>query len=373
MNYKPRITLTKGVLKKEPVIYISFEYQKDINNKIKSIPQCLYSFEKQIWYIPTEHFNLNAFFNYFQDVAYIDYSNLKKPITLKKINTKIKTKSKIKIPQAYLDVLDQKRYSDSTKAMYTYYFADFIRYFQNSNLDKIKLEEINQYILSLIREKDISTSQQNQRINAIKFYFEKVKGNKRIIIDIKRPRKEKRLPVVLSASEILDMINNTNNIKHKCIISVLYSGGLRRSEIINLKISDILSKQMLIRIQQSKGKKDRYVGLSNYLLKLLRQYIKEYSPQTWLFEGKSGQKYSPESVGNIVKKAGKIANIKINVTPHILRHSFATHHLEQGTDLRYIQHFLGHSSSKTTEIYTKVASKDLLRFKNPLDNLFDTS
>jgi len=337
------------------------------------MPQCLYSFGEQKWYIPDEHFDLNAFFNCLQADAYIDYSDLKRLKAPVEIKNKIEPKSKVKIPQPYLDVLDQKRYSDSTKAIYTYYFADFIRYFQNSHLDEIKVEDINQYILSLIREKDISTSQQNQRINAIKFYFEKVKGNKKIIIDIKRPRKEKRLPIVLSASEILEMINNTNNIKHKCIISILYSGGLRRSEIINLKISDILSKQMLIRIQQSKGKKDRYVGLSNYLLKLLRQYVKEYSPQTWLFEGTSAQKYSPESVGKIVKKAGKIANIKINVTPHMLRHSFATHHLEQGTDLRYIQQFLGHSSSKTTEIYTKVASKDLLRFKNPLDNLFDTS
>ena len=327
------------------------------------------------WYIGKESFNLNTVFDILKEVAFVDHSgliNTNKNGVKSTVKEKVK-KVKVKIPQAYLNHLDQRRYSENTKVVYISYFEDFVRYFAERKLESITVDEINDYILWLIREENISTSQQNQRINAIKFYYEKVLGREKMYVNIKRPRKKRMMPDVLSVQEIKKMIDVTDNLKHKCVISLLYSAGLRRSELINLKVTDILSDQMLIKVSQSKGNKDRYVGLSNYMLRLLREYYKKYRPNEWIIEGVDGGKYSAESIGKIVKNAGIKAGIKRNITPHMLRHSFATHHLESGTDLRYIQEFLGHSSSRTTEIYTHVAKTDFIKFKNPLDDIYDDS
>ena len=185
--------------------------------------------------------------------------------------------------------------------------------------------------------------------------------------DIERPRKEKKLPKVLSMQEVRDLIDATNNMKHRCILSLLYSAGLRRSELINLKPLDIDSERMIIKINNAKGKKDRYTLLATATLNDLRIYYKQYRPQGYLIEGRNKAQYSPTSISKIITNAAFTAGIKKNVTPHTLRHSFATHLLENGTDLRYIQILLGHSSTKTTEIYTHVATKNFISIKNPLD------
>ena len=221
-----------------------------------------------------------------------------------------------------------------------------------------------------MRERQISVSQQNQRINAIKFYYEKVLGRDKQYYDIHRPKKEQKLPKVLGKEEIKKILNCTENIKHKAILSLLYSAGLRRSELINLQLTDIDSSRMVILIHGGKGKKDRISLLSQKLLILLRDYYKKYKPGKNLFEGQNRAKYSPTSIGKILKRSAKKAGIQKKVTPHMLRHSFATHLLEQGTDLRFIQELLGHNSSKTTEIYTHVAVKNLVDIKNPIDDLF---
>jgi integrase/recombinase XerD len=232
----------------------------------------------------------------------------------------------------------------------------------------VKVEEINAYLLDLIRQRKISASQQNQRINAIKFYFEKVLGREKMYFDIQRPKKQKQLPDVLSKKEVKQIILNTNNLKHKCLIVLIYSCGLRRSEAINLKIADIDSSRMLIKIRGGKGHKDRYVQLADSLLKILRAYYREYKPKIYIFEGQNSEQYSSTSISNVIKNAAKKAGIKKRVFPHILRHSFATHHLEQGTDLRYIQEWMGHNNSKTTEIYTHISEKDFKKFNNPIDD-----
>ena len=158
-----------------------------------------------------------------------------------------------------------------------------------------------------------------------------------------------------------------NNIKHRCIVSLLYSAGLRRGELIDLKLSDIDSKRMVINVRQGKGNKDRITLLSPSVLEELRVYFKEWKPKVYLFEGPSGNKYSTTSVMNIIRSAAKKAGLKKSITPHALRHSFATHLLESGTNLRYIQALLGHKSSKTTEIYTQVAITNIKEIKSPLD------
>jgi len=204
-------------------------------------------------------------------------------------------------------------------------------------------------------------------VNSIKFYFEIVMDMPSRMYTIERPRLEKKLPKVLSIEEVKLLIKHTNNIKHKCIVSLLYSAGLRRSELLNLRVNDIDSKRMLIFIGSAKGNKDRYTLLSEATLTDLREYFKQWRPKEFLFEGIKGNKYSPTSVANIVNKAAIKAKIRKKVTPHMLRHSFATHLLENDTDLRYIQTLLGHSSSTTTEIYTQVAVKNIQNIKSPLD------
>ncbi len=275
------------------------------------------------------------------------------------------------IIEKYKSLLIQKRFSANTQRIYCHYFGDFINYFNGTNIDDITKEEINNYILSLIKNNKISISQQNQRINAIKFYYEKVLGREKQYYEFHRPIKEHKLPKVLSKNELKQILNSCSNIKHRCILMLIYSAGLRRSELLNLTVSDIDSERMVINIRVAKGMKDRISLLSDNLLQLLRIYYKEYKPKKYLFEGQSGGKYSPTSVANILKKAAIKAGIKKAVTPHMLRHSFATHLLEQGTDLRYIQQLFGHKSSKTTEIYTHISKRAIDKIKNPVDDFFE--
>ena len=172
---------------------------------------------------------------------------------------------------------------------------------------------------------------------------------------------------MISKEDVLNLVEQTNNIKHRCIVELLYGSGLRRNELINLKIEDIDSKRMLVRVKQAKGNKDRITLLSQNALRDLRCYYKTWKPKEYLFEGQKGGKYSGQSVVKVVKAAASKAGIRIPVTPHMLRHSFATHLLEAGVDLRQIQVLLGHQSSKTTEIYTHVATNTFKTIKNPLD------
>ncbi|MDD4962155.1 MAG: site-specific integrase [Candidatus Marinimicrobia bacterium] len=274
-----------------------------------------------------------------------------------------------KAMEAYRSVLIQKRYSRNTQKAYLNYFSDYCRSFSARDIDNISKDEINAYILELIESKYISASQQNQRINAIKFYYEKVLGRERQFYDVYRPKKEKKLPCVLSENEIVALLECVENLKHRTILSLIYSAGLRLSEAINLKIEDIDSGRNLIIIKGGKGKKDRTTILSKTLLELLREYYRKYRPIDYLFRGQNGGKYSAKSVQNIFKNALMKAGIQKRATVHTLRHSFATHLLERGTDLRYIQELLGHSSSKTTEIYTHVTQKGINRITSPLDNL----
>ena len=375
MTRKPTIFLFRSHNHGENVICFRFPYNSELISAIKSLPGTAWSKTMNCWYIDEDRFRIIDLKKAVQHLATINVEGL---YHWKKIHKKSTSKTiypsgkdnyrKRNLPHGYLETLQQKKYSLNTIKTYTSYFSDFRLYFSGRNTDDISKEEINAYILELIREKDISASQQNQRINAIKFYYEKVLGREKEFYELKRPRKETKLPTILSKEEISKLFDVTTNLKHKCILMTIYSGGLRRNELINLRIEDIDSARRLIKIIGSKGKKDRYTLLSEKLLTLLREYYISYKPGKWLFEGQNGKKYSATSVEKIFRKAVLKAGIRKYVTPHSLRHSFATHLLEQGISLRYIQELLGHSSSKTTEIYTHVASNELAQIKNPLDN-----
>lgn len=246
-----------------------------------------------------------------------------------------------KVLRQYKNLLIQNRYSQNTQDMHYSYFKDFCAYFQNENIENITTAQINSYILGLIKSKNISISQLNQRINAIKFYYKKVMGREKQYYELHRPKKEHKLPKGLSKKEVKMIFDVTGNLKHKCILMLIYSAGLRRSGLLNLAPTDIDSERMIIHINGAKGKKDRIPLLSDNLLNLLRKYYKEYRPRKYLFEGQKGGMYSPTSIVNILKKAAIKAGIKKTVTPHMLRHSFATHLLEQSTDLRIHSGIIG--------------------------------
>ena len=225
------------------------------------------------------------------------------------------------------------------------------------------------FLRHLVTERKVSSSYQNQAINAIKFYYERVLGGQRKFYFIERPITEKVLPVVLNKEELISILNATENQKHKAMLMLTYSSGLRVSELLSLKIKDVDSERMQLRVSQAKGKKDRYTILSTRALDMLRVYFRSYHPKEWLFEGVDGGQYSMRSIQAVMQYACKRAGILKKVSMHTLRHSFATHLLESGTDLRYIQSLLGHSSSKTTEIYTHVTTKGFSQIVSPLDNL----
>jgi len=332
-------------------------------NIVKSIQGSRWSHSKKTWYIPEKDFDLDHFKKKVFNKANVNSSKIRILETSK--SAELNTPN---LPVGYIELLQQKRYSESTIKTYTSYFRQFQDYFSNHDLKQISKDQINSYILELINERNISPSQQNQRINAIKFYYEKVLGRLKEFFHVERPKKERKLPTILSKEEVHLLLNQTNNLKHRCILTTIYSAGLRRSELIQLKSEDIDSKRKLIKIRGAKGKKDRYTILSSTLIELLREYYRSYSPKEWLFEGQNGGKYSATSIEKIFKAAVKRAGIHKYVTPHSLRHSFATHLLEQGTNLRYIQEILGHENPKTTQIYTHVATNELGNIKNPLDD-----
>lgn len=315
-------------------------------------------------YIQASTFRLSEFYTRYSPHAYIDYSRVyvRHP----------KPQREYVLPKGYLELLEQKRYSPSTIKTYRIYFSDFMEYHKGRNIDRLKVADINHYILYLVNEKKISVSQQNMRINAIKFYYEKVKGVKRQYYGGITREEYKTLPEVLSRNEISRILSCLPNLEHHCMISLIYSAGLRRSELLNLTPKDIISERMLVRIM-GKGKKCRYSLLSEKVLNELRTYYKEYRPKKWLFEGDtSGEQYSASALVKILKEAAERAGIKHRVHVHMLRHSFATHLLEQGTDLRTIQELLGHNDIKTTSIYLHVTSAHKSSIPNPLDTLDDS-
>lgn len=374
MNTRPKINLNYGEHNELPVIFVYCAFNQQIINHLKDNFQAKWSDTKACWYLLKKNFQLNYFFETFKDLVYIDYSALKtnaitKSPELPAPKAKKTVTENVVVPEAYLNLLEQKRYSANTIKLYLHYFQQFLNYFANSDLLDVKKDEINAYILNLIRKHKISPSQQNQRINAIKFYYEKVLGHEKEFYNIERPRQETKLPKVINESEILAILSALDNYKHKTILSTIYSAGLRRSELINLRKQDIDFERKTIFIRGAKGKKDRISILSEANAKMLMIYMNKYHPNYWMFESQDRKQYSSSSISRILNNAANKAGITKHITPHMLRHSFATHLLEQGVDIRYIQSLLGHESTKTTEIYTHVSKKSLANIENPLDKI----
>jgi site-specific recombinase XerD len=284
------------------------------------------------------------------------------------INRKSPSNSYQSISQIVKADLIIKGYSKSTINTYCCCLQQCETYFAGTALDDLSKKDFIDYFLFL-RSRNCADSTLNQHINALKYYFENILGRDREVYYLPRPKKKFTLPKTISKEEVESIINTISNLKHKTMVCVIYANGLRISELLNLKIADINGKSMQISIIQSKGKKDRMSAVNTEVLTLLRKYYTQYRPKTYLFEGTIGNKYSAESVRKIIHRATRKAKINKTVTPHMLRHSYATHLLESGVDIRYIKELLGHSCIKTTEIYAHCANKKLREIKSPIADL----
>lgn len=375
MYAQKSITLKHLLIAENRCIGIQFHPDKVVQEKLKEIPNIRWSKEYNMAFVSNSKQNLNLIYSKFRGIAWVNTNNFFSNRVSKTNNEDMDVnwfrKRKLPVnyracPEEYLLKLELKRYSNNTVKTYIQCFEKFINTQTETDLLRINDQDIQRFLQQLIQQKK-SNSYVNQMINSIKFYYEIVHEMPNRFYNIERPRKEHQLPKVLSKDEIIQLIAATGPLKHKCLLSLLYSSGLRIGELLNLKPTDIDSKRMLVRVTQGKGKRDRLTLLSKTVLEDLRLYYKQTRPKTWLFESPEGGKYSTTSVRKVISKAAQTAGIKKAINPHMFRHSFATHLLEAGTDLRYIQTLLGHQSSKTTEIYTHVATNTFIQIKNPLD------
>ncbi|MBT3302690.1 MAG: site-specific integrase [Bacteroidetes bacterium] len=352
-------------------IKIKFPYDELLVETVRQIKEATYNPEERFWYIINKPDNLKQIFSSFNGIAWVDSTAIFQKNTKKQ---EIKTKREIadiKIPEEFEKLLIRKRYSPQTIKVYKSSFIEFLSYYATKKPEDLTESDIRDYQDYLVNKRKISISTQNQAINAIKFYYEQVLKHEKRNYWIDRPKKGRSLPNIISEQEVLRLINATNNLKHKCIIVTLYSSGVRISELLNLRIQDISFDKSIIFVKAGKGKKDRITILSHKTAVLIKEYLHVFKPKYWLFEGPRHLQYSSTSINSIIKKSALKAGITKKVTAHTLRHSFATHLMEQGVDTLYIQKLLGHNSPLTTAIYAFVSKKSLINIISPFDRILE--
>jgi integrase/recombinase XerD len=348
------VSIKNTTINSKERLIIKFQYDESIISFIKSIPGRKWDAKEKYWHIPNTSENIELLENFLSTLE-------PSPEPGKSTSNPFKE---------YEEFLHSKRYSDKTIASYIKYILTFFHFLNDPKPENVTIKDIYRYINDSIVERNLSESYQNQSINAIKGFYKVVYNKNFKIKDIQRPKKSKKLPIVLSKEEVRKLFDQIKNLKHRAILMLIYSGGLRISEVINLKLTDIDKNRKIIRILGAKGKKDRIVGLSDKILLILREYYKVYRPTVYLFEStEEGKKYSTRSIQSVFNRAKHEAGINRSATVHTLRHSYATHLLEAGVDLRIIQELLGHKSSKTTEIYTHVSTRTIQSVKSPFDDL----
>ncbi len=361
---KPKVILESGKHHNNDVVFLIFPKDGELISAIKTLGVAKWSQTKRKWFITKDKFELSKLINVLSEKAVIDTSGLKE-----KTNTILPDEIEHSLSKFKL-WMEHRRYSPSTINTYTDAAKSFLMFTYPKPTKSIANDDVVNYVNEYIIKNRLSFSYQNQVVNSIKLLFKEVVQSRLDIDKLERPRREHKLPNVLSKEEVASIIKAHTNVKHKTMLSLIYACGLRRSELLNLKPTDIDSKRGLLFIRQAKGRKDRITPISNKVIEMLRDYYKMFRPRVWLFEGQNpGEQYSEKSLQNILKQALAKAKINKPVTLHWLRHSYATHLLEAGTDLRFIQELLGHKSSKTTEIYTHVSTKSLQNIKSPFDDL----
>jgi len=371
-----KITIEKGQIEGKEHLKINFPYDREIIDLIKTIPGARWYPKEKCWHIACTQTNLNRLTELFKEKTIFDLHL--QGITEQFVKLRVDRYSLL----APLDPEDQekiglfvnwmkyRRYSENTIRTYKELTITYLRFIKPKKATDEVENDIERFTNEYILPRRLSFSYQNQLINALKLFYAEIIKRELSINQLRRPRREHKLPNVLSKPEVKRLLTALRNIKHRSMLSTIYGCGLRRSELLNLKPQDIDSDRGIIVIRQAKGKKDRIVPISQKNIELLREYFQQYKPKVWLFEGiKPGIQYDERSLQQVLKKALMLSKIKKPVTLHWLRHSYATHLHESGVDIRYIQEILGHRSSRTTEIYTHVSSRSIQLIRSPFDDL----
>lgn len=373
--------------KGEECLGISCSLNKDLERSVKKIQGIRWSGEDNCWYLPLSKSSYEIFRTSLRGHGEIDTRQLRKYLEQRKAMGSLIVDGKVSHKRAVIlkehplsqenidafrhfqSILLLKGYSKSTIRTYCNEFHFLLRNLRENPVDALGKEHVQSYLLWLMQRKGYSEAHVHTAVNALKFYFEQVAGREKEFYDLPRPKKPSKLPDILAEEEMLSLILGTKNLKHRCLLMTSYSAGLRVSELVGLKITDIDSRRMMIHIRNGKGKKDRMVPLSERLLEALREYYRQYHPREYLFEGEGGGQYSARSAQEVLAQAKKKMGITKKGSIHMLRHSYATHLLESGTDIRYIQALLGHESLMTTMRYTHVSRIQIGNIQSPLDKL----
>ncbi len=350
------------------VLCIRIECDYKLSTALRYELEAIFSITKKVWYVPFTDLHVKKVYRFLKGHADIDDSRLTESLDREHYNLHDIELSPVhaRAVRRFSRWMEAKRYSSSSIDSYTGIIVFFLKYVQKRQIAEITPITVSQFNYEFIVKPGKSVSYHNQAINALKQFFTYSKMTVEVE-HLERPRRDKKLPVILSMDEVRRLLDCTVNLKHKVLLSLIYSGGFRISEVLKLRLDDIDSQRMLIHVRDAKGRKDRYTLLSQRALLLLREYYKVYRPKTFLFEGAYGAQYGQRAAQQVLQASARRAGITKKITLHSLRHSFATHLLENGTDLRYIQTLLGHSSPKTTMIYTHVSTATMQNIRNPLD------
>ncbi len=346
---------------------IRFKYSQEYVEKIRLIPGRIWHSQDKYWTIPFCSEAVLKFYQVFKDEDFVLDKATKNALARFGIPIQFK-REHANMGMRYEEELKLNGYSAKTIKTYLTHLYLFFQFVQKEAND-ITNDDIRRYLVFLLDDQKKSHTFVNQAVSAIKFFFCSTLKRNIVIGSLPRPKKERKLPVVLSRREVQLILESVDNLKHKVLLLLVYSAGLRVSEAVNLKVQDIDRDRMLIHVRQAKGRKDRYTLLSKVTLEAFDQYARKICIDSWVFPGKDEDHLTERSAQKVFKIACERAGIVKKVSIHTLRHSFATHLLEGGTDLRYIQELLGHSNSKTTEIYTHVSRKSLGLIKSPLDTI----
>ena len=351
-----------------PCYGIRYSYNSTIKRHIKSIPFIRYTRTHLCYYVYTNHYTLDALVSTINSKGIgVSYSvSLRRQLEIPEKSEDERVEDDRMLVE-YVSYLQGLRLSKSTANSYSVFAKAFIKFISNKKLAEVSNTDVRLFVEQQVQTKHYSIASHRQLISAIKHF-----GNLFLESDITpeeliRPSKSSYLPTVLSKEEVLDLLRVTKNLKHRAALALLYSSGLRIGELLNLKLSAIDLDRRQIFISNSKGRKDRVVIMAESFETLFRNYYMTYSPTEYFIENPKGGPYAAVSVRQFLRQSCKAAKIRKRVTPHTLRHSYATHLIEDGVGLRYVQALLGHSKPETTMIYTHVAQKHLLRIRSPLD------
>ncbi|MFO7745413.1 MAG: tyrosine-type recombinase/integrase [Psychroflexus sp.] len=348
-------------------VAIRFGFDAELKSALNRLPDCKWTQTHRCFYVPNVDASKRRLMRVLEDTDWkVDYSAMQKAKAESRAEPFLNPQHLARL-EAYKQYLEGQRKSPSTVNSYSTFVELFLKFFNSTALTDLSNRSIELFAEGVLAKRNYSISSHRQAMNALKHFFVLNSDLKVLIEKISMPTKDRKLPDVLSTEEVISILQATRNLKHRALLGLIYSSGLRIGELLKLELKDVDLERQSIYVKSGKGRKDRHTTLGQSIQPLLVNYVRTYKPERFLFEGDAGVAYSASSVRAFLKRSCRFAKIKKKVTPHTLRHSFATHLLENGVDIRYIQELLGHSRPETTMIYTHVTERSISAIQNPLD------